>query len=508
MLNAGQYAEALRRFEPLLEPFPDNLDLRALRVEAYRALGQQEQAEPIVQSMVDRYETRAASETESAPLIAERAWFNLITRGHPQTALAYAQRAAEMEPDSDFVRRVLAACRVRTGQLEPASDVLKELRDRDVYAAVFLAEALFQLGEADAGAEALRSAVQQSRSGPAYRRARELAEQYEVSLPPTQGAEGAAEAVAQADLAALEMARSPERYVAVELRPAGPAVEVGEPVEVMATLTNVGDRAAPIGEWGLLTPTMSFDVVVGDRRLTRLPLLTWPTPRHLEPGRSVSATCRLDVSELDMLLARRPLEDVTLTVRPTLDPVTGPDGKVVSALPQVDVAPVTIVRRGLVRPADRDAIELWQQGWERSLNRLGDRLATGTLKERMLAARRVGALLSAGRAAALGEVTVPPAMRGKLLDEPVLALLERALSDESPAVRAEMLAALLNCPLDEPILRRLGRVFDDPDPLVRLRAAELIGASDTPDKQTPLRFLASDADELVRRMAELFLPHR
>jgi tetratricopeptide (TPR) repeat protein len=505
MLNAERYAEALRRFRPLLEQFPDNLDLRALCVEAYRAVGQRDDAEAVLQSMVDRYETRAATDGDSALLVAERAWFNLITRRHARTALAYAQRAAEMQGEDDFVRRVLAACRVRTGQFQAGLDVLKELRDRDVYAAVFLAEALFQLGEADPAAEALRSAVQQSRSGPAYRRAGELAEQYEVSLPPAPGADGAAEVVAEAELGALAMGRSPERYVAVELRAAAPAVEVGEPLEVTATLTNVGDRSVPIGEWGLLTPTMSFEVAVGDRRLSKLPLLSWASPRHIEPGNSVTATCRLDVAELDTLLARRPLDDVSLTVRPTLDPVTGPDGEVVSALPQVQVAPVSITRTGLIRPDDRDSVRLWQQGFEQLMDRLGERLATGTVEQRMLAARRVGALLSAGKAAARGEVTVPPAMRGRLSDEPVLALLERALGDDLPAVRAEMLKALLDCPLDESILHRLGRVFDDPDPLVRMRAAELLGASDTPDKQTPLRFLASDSEELVRRMAELFL---
>lgn len=490
MLNAEQYERAVDMFKPMLEQFDDHLDLHALLLEAIRNYSQtrQDEAAEILQSMADIYEAREADEGDSALPLAEIAWFTLITRRDPHMALQYAERAAEKDPNNGFVRRVLAASLVRSGEPAEARETLDQLKDRDIYSAVFLAEALFALDERDAAAEALRSVVRRSRSGPAYRQARELAREHDVSLPAAEDADATAEVIDGFDTNVLEMGHSPEKFVSIELDASSEQMPVGEPVTLKATLANIGDRDVTIGDWGLLTPTMSFEVEVGDRRFSRLPLLTWPAPRHLKPGTSVTASVRLDVGELDEMLTNGPLEEITLTVIPTADPIETADGQIRSALPQVTVKPVTIVRASLASAGDGAALQ-------QLMSHSQDRLAEGNVEQRMPIVRQIGSLLTA-RAISPGEY---PA-----LHEQLLAMMEKALVDESPAVRAEMLTSLQHAELDEPLLRRLGGIVNDASPLVRMRMAELLGASGEAQHRPVLRFLARDEHELVREMADLF----
>ncbi|MGC9455485.1 MAG: tetratricopeptide repeat protein [Phycisphaerae bacterium] len=480
MLNAEDHGRAVELFDPMLDRFDDNADLLALLVEAHRAVGQTDRADEMVASLRQLYADQSDQEELSAMLTAQLAWFLLITADQPQEALNRAAEALQQAGDDNFVRRVHAACLVRTGQPEQARQTLEELQDRDVYATVFLAEALFALGEPDAAADALRSVVGRSRSGPAYRQARELAERHDIALPAAEDADAVAEAIDGFDTGVLEMGHSPQQFVSVELTPQAGEVHVGEPIVLEAKLSNIGRRDVTIGDWGLLTPTMSFEVETDSQQFTNLPVLSWPAPRHLKSGESITTTVRLDVGELWERLARRHMEELTLTVRPTLDPIETADGTIQSALPQVKVEPVTVVRSPLAADARTDPAD-----------ELAAQFAQGSIEQRMLAARRVGTLLAAGAEA-------QPA------GDRLLALLEQALADESPAVRSEMLKTLQLLPLNESILRAVAPVINDPSPLVRMRAAELLGTDDPRQHQPVLRFMARDENELVRGMAELF----
>ncbi len=498
MLNAGMHAEAIRRFEPALEQFSEHLDLLALMVEAHRQTGDQDRAERTAERMLELYMPEEADEELSPQEQAELAWFHLMMLDDPPTAMEHAQRAAEDDPHDTFIRRVVAASVYRAGDPETARQPLEQLSDRDVYASVFLAELLFEAGESEAAAETLRSAVRRNRSGPAYRKARELAGREDIALPPAEQADETAAVIDRSDLGVLAMGRSPEEFVSAELSPTTESVQVGEPIVVEATLANIGDVDVTVGDWGLLAPRMSLEVELGEHRMTNMPLLRWPAPRRLAPGESVSASTRLDVAELEEMLARRPLERLTLTVRAVLDPVQTSDG-IASALPQLRVEPISIVREALVGN-HLDAQEAPVQITED----LRERLSEGSVEQRMLAARQIGSLLAAARRPR-EESPAPEWLESNETAEALLELLERALSDESPAVRAEMIAVLHACPPDEPIIARLGSAVTDASPLVRMRTAELLGVWDKAGNRPVLEFLAEDDDDLVRDMAGLFV---
>ena len=57
MLDAGRFQEALAKFAPMRERFPDNFDLKMLMVEAHQALGTKETPERIIQSIESRNNT-------------------------------------------------------------------------------------------------------------------------------------------------------------------------------------------------------------------------------------------------------------------------------------------------------------------------------------------------------------------------------------------------------------------------------------------------------------------
>jgi HEAT repeat protein len=170
--------------------------------------------------------------------------------------------------------------------------------------------------------------------------------------------------------------------------------------------------------------------------------------------------------------------------------------------------PVELTRRDLLGEIDRSSPEALRAGYQLALGRIVRRIRRGDLPARMLAARQVASLLAMVARAERREAKLPPAL-AKTVKKPVLlAMLRALLEDKSPVVRAETLTALGHMTIDRSILMLLGGLFDDPDPLVRMRAAELLGASKTPGRQTVLTHLSKDSDELVRRMASAFLPRQ
>ncbi len=506
LLDAGQAARAIERFPPQLKRFGISVDLQSLMIEAYRATGQDAKADEIVQQMEVYYSGKEAATSASESFTRELAWFYLVTRRQPLNALKYAELAARFDAADPFTQRVLGIAEL-LNERPGGEDRLKKLMDTDLYAAAFLARHYFSQGDRAAGTKAVQAGAKIGRGGPAFRMLSELAAKNGVEISPVPGSAEMKAAFAKESPKILEMALAPEKFLAVTLAPARESFAPGEPIYVDARLANIGDVDVPLGVWGLLSPTISLEVRLAQdakAAFVNLPLATWPAPRYLKPGQSVSTRIQLDVGRLERYLADHPLQDVSLIVTGMIDPIQR-NTKFFSSVPTVAASPATVVRASLVEPFDASRDGAAQAAWNRALGIVVYYLRKGTLPQRMMAARQVGSLLAMARGQERGQIEVPSPF-AKLVDKPVLlAMLKAALADRSPCVRAEALTALQGVSLDAGLLNLVAPAVDDRSSLVRFRAAELLGATGSDDHKSVLDYLANDSNEMVRLMAKALL---
>jgi len=506
LLDAGEAKKVAELLDAKKEVLTVSADLQALHIEAHRAAEDKQEVKRLVDVMDDLYKERAAAGEESHAFEAERAWFYVLTDRKPSLAIIHARRAVEADPDNALYQRILGAAELlmnRTGPGEGA-DRLEKLLGMDTYASVFLAEHHFGAGSKEKGEKALLAAAGLPRSGPAFRRLSAVARENGVTIPPAEGRDKAAKVVEAFDRRYLDLLLHPEKAVAVEMTLPGPTIECGEPIRLNATFQNVSQIDIPVGQGGLLRAALSVHVEVHDRggkqiaQVRSLPMVVWPVPRWLGAGRKRRASVRLDVAELDGILAVRPMDDVTLTLTGTLDPAA--DGS--SSMPSIKLAPLKIVRMGLLGAFDRGRPEQWRQAYAAALGRIVADLRRGDLARRMRAARRTGHLLTLARNIEIGKGSPPPLLAGKIDKLVLLSMMRALLADRSPAVRQEMVASLAHVRLDELTIGLLAPLIEDPSPVVRCRLAELLGVSDNRKHRTVLDVMAKDTDELVRAMAK------
>jgi len=515
LLDAGQAKKALEKLAPVAQKLGKNLDVRLLQVEAWQMLGDANQAQEVLRELTAAYEKKEAGASISPDFAREVARFYLVMLRRPEAALKYARQAERLAGEDPNVQKVLGAAELAGGDkgLAAAGEArLRKLLQKDAEAAAFLAEHYYASGAKEAGEKALQAGAAVTRRGPAFRRLAAIAGKQGVKLAPAPEQAGVLKVVESFDRRCLEMALAPEKFLRVTIRPVVPRVLPGEPVEVEATLENIGPVDLPLGDGGLVSPVMGLRVTVEGFTdvFTDVPMVIWPAPRYLGSGKAVTARARLDVGRLGDFLATRPLWDLTLKVEGILGPIQK-DTNFESWLPTVTIEPAKLVRQDLLEipdlsgQFDRGSAAAWPQAYQTALGYVVRDMKQGELPARVRAARQVGALLTLVQQIETKRLEAPKNLRGQATKPVLLTMLREVLKDPSPVVRSEMLAALGTAVLDGGILEQIAPAVSDPSPLVRFRAVELIGASGTAGRQTIVDFLVQDPDELVRLMASAFL---
>ncbi|MFB3893649.1 MAG: HEAT repeat domain-containing protein [Phycisphaerae bacterium] len=522
--QADMARKAIKIFEPLIEKYPQSVDLRSMLVEAYRAAGLPEKADAAVKDMEAAYVKKTKDAiTLSSNLAGEMAWFYVMTLPDPAKALDFAQKAESINATDADVQRVLGAAEL----LSPKADFRRKgferlgylARGGDNYSAVLLAEYDLANDDKTGFMEMARAVAGRGRSGPAFRRLCQLADGAGIDVPLARDARNMQEdlrkRLGQFDPRYLEVALAPDKYISVTIKPAPASVSVGQPLVVEAVLTDLSDLKIPLGDWGLFSPTIGFTALApqGDKAgpFKELPMAVWPAPRYLVKGQQpLSCKARLDVGALAAYLNCRPLEDVTITIESMVDPVQK-ESKFNSSLPSLRVEPVTITRTSLLTlapDADLTSDAGLVKAYTTMLGVITQKdILRGELPQRMLAARRVAALLSYAQAVEAGKATLPKALVGTFDRLTILAMFQALLKDPSATVRAEAITAMEGLAPDEHVVALVRPLVDDPSPLVRLRVAELLGANwpkRAVGQDKILEQLAGDADPQVKMMAGAF----
>ena len=154
-MSRSQMAEAVAEFETACRLQPDALPPRVNVALAYNALGQNEKAEASLRQALSLDPTNSAANLNLGMLLAEmgkmseaeqafRAAFKadpksgqaaynlgvLLSKEHPEEALTWCRRAAELRPENPQYGYTYAFYLYRAGQLDEALKVIRSVRQR------------------------------------------------------------------------------------------------------------------------------------------------------------------------------------------------------------------------------------------------------------------------------------------------------------------------------------------------------------------------------------------
>ena len=508
MLDANQPDKATGALEATSAMYVDNTDLESLLIEAYKSAGKATQAARLIEKLAKAYKSRETSGIPGNATLAELGWFYAVTQPDQYLSIIYARKAVDADANNPVYQRILGAAELAAGKVDQAVPRLAKLLGKDIYASVLLAERYEATGDKQKLREALFAGAPLAGGGPAARKLRKIAAKHHIALPVPKQRDPAQALLKDFPRDCLRMVDDPNNCVSVKLSTVGDGESLlcGDPVEVAATLKNVGAVDLPLGEMGVLNPRMALAAEVADAsgqtiaKTARLPLVVWPAPRYLSPGRTITCQVRLDVCELAAALGPHPLDDLTITVTGTVDPTV--DGA--SRLPNLTVAPLKIARRGLLGKVADDSPAGWLAAYKLALGRIVRDYRRGTLPERMRAARQIGSLLAFATRVQDSRIVPPGMLRGQTDRLVILAMFRAILSDKSPAVRAEAVASIHMVRPDELVVSLLGPRIQDRDPMVRCRVVELLAATGSKGNETIIDLMSNDPDPLVRQMANAF----
>ncbi len=166
LLDAGAAQKAIEVFVPLRKKLGDTAEIISLLAEAYAQVGQGEKASAMLNDLKLQLSDRESLQGKSPQALEECAWYYLINNVYPNAALGYARKAAKDMRDVDpGMELVLGAAELRAGDATAGEKVLKKLLDRDIYAAMFLAQYYYENRKPDDGKRAILMGAKLSQPG-------------------------------------------------------------------------------------------------------------------------------------------------------------------------------------------------------------------------------------------------------------------------------------------------------------------------------------------------------
>jgi len=508
---AGQIEQAAKKF-------PQSVDLKGLLMETYLAIEQKDKADEIAKAMKASYDERIKTATMTSDLADEIAWFHIVTMPDAKLALKYAQQAFKINDKSPTVLRVLGVAELMSDDEDVQKQGearLRKLTNIESFAGVFLAEHYERKGNPEGLAGAMEASASLGRSGPAFRRLQDLRFRMEkqgkklAALSEVPDFTKAKAVLDQFDARVLQLLSAPNQGLSITIAPVKDKILPGEPVELEATLTNIGPVPLPIGDPGLFNPVMEIVVRAGGEKdgtlFFNLPVFSWQAPRYLMTNQSLKARVRLDIGTLGQYLAARPFEEISLTVQGVLD-AEARGNNLISSLPTMKIETITFTRSNLLTMVEDfkpDTPASWKPAYETVLGTITQKqILRGDLTQRMLAARQVNSLLSAARHNELGDVKLPAPLATVVRKDVIQAMLQALIKDKSPAVRAEAVATTPEASMDQVTTTLLSLLMDDPSPMVRLWVLSTLGTADMKGKDRLLEKYSKDPDEIVQNLAQ------
>ena len=459
---------------------------------AASGLGQTDQAQSYLDSAEKVLFNRAQGNTDHLETAKQLSWFYLQDKPDPAKAMAWAQKAVDLDAEDSGAQLRLGLALLADGQTDEAKLKLEPLRESDPWARLGLVR-IFLSGEytPEQAQQELGEAISRHIGGWVGLATRELARAHNVDIP-VERLLGQLQANVTGQLGSpaelRDFYRHPQDYLYLKIQPNQASFNSGEPMLLNISLTNMGSLTITMGPGMMIEPRVVLSAQLSgglQRELKYYDFVSLYKKRALGPGEGINSTVRLDRGELRRLLRACPQETVTLKVSCILDPQAVGEDEYLPSLGGQMSKEVVLVRCGF-RPGPQ------------SMDRLYGLLKNGPVRDRIASAIILGDLVGNMQS----PKAVPEAGMPRTVDDHKVTAELIAFSQTSDwRVRAWLGEALRNVKLTPELSKALAEQIRDPHWLVRFMAVRAVGERGAGWQEILKRVAQADSDELVRQMA-------
>ena len=399
-------------------------------------------------------------------LLADIAWF--FAHYDPQEG--YAERLCQLilatEPNNVIARRAVGAILLRRQQYADAESFLAPVADKDVWAAIELAEVMKNAGQPERAVSQLKALTTRPANFEQRRLIRSMCSEWKVGVPATQPAIlNVQKLVAAFKSEKRDYPFHPEKYLSATVSVPGKSVQPGEPWWCTVRLANTTTFPIAIGSGMMIDPALLTLVETkGDRPRSSEGSLRVLLDRRLRlmPGEKVEYTQTLDIGAIRAGMIGTPqiLQDVQVTG--IINPRQAEDAQG-NEIWQTGIGGLKSAPVGFVRAQLRVSDEL--------MGRLLAQVRSGSTGDRILAMEQLAMLLgeqqhlASGRLRYMARPIDPDACRTA-----VLAMAD----DPNWYIRARLAECMRWFMLDSTTMPTAMKLLNDSHWLVRSMARRLL----------------------------------
>ncbi len=466
--------------------------LEAIAVSAARKMDDNQQIKEILQAG-EKAEKMLADNPASGDVTAEQlSWFYCFGWPNPEKALAWANRAYSVDPNSPSTRSIFAYALAMNKQTEPAAELVIDLYKSSQIAAVTMGVVQLAGQNKDSAIETLKVAVAMDPASFAAEKAKALlVENGSEYIPDTQP-----EVIIQAlrnEFGERVVPRfTPvDKIISAKLSLNGSEFFYGGEFGARLVVTNKSSEPLVISNDGIFKGNIRVDADVRGDITANIPKLISKKIRPsapIEPGYYAAIPLDLMTGSLRKLLLTYPQASVEIEFTAYLDPVVEADGKVRNAIRSIEPVRTVAKRQGVVLT-------------RKYLMQRLDVLSKGQVGQRLRATELFAGLLMEQYAMAKSKLSYRPVHVEQAL---LTGAIRRSLADEDWKVKLQTMAAMLLFPgpLDYDLTRAASENLNDSHWPVRMMALYLLSNLQGDSFKQVLDWTAKyDLSSFVRKMA-------
>ena len=476
-----------------------NLQIEVIAAKAAAKTGNTETAGRIIETA----EQKAIQAPVESVDYKSLAWFYCFIRKNTEKAVDYANKAYAAEPNSPVTAGLLACAMVDSNQLDTAKPLFENFPQTQF---ADFAKARFNLakGQKQSAVDSMRAAIDKDPGSIVTEQALMLLDEqksdyipiYDTNLITVAFKQSVGEQIIPEFL-------SPDRMLSFQLNIRGNRFVYGSDFAGVITITNNWYEPVVISEDGLCKGRILIDAnVTGDiiRRYEKIVLTTTRPSQPIEPGRSVTVPVRLYAGPLKQLLLNHPQASLNIRFTAYLDPVTTPNGNMISAIPGIMPATVNI---------ERPRTEITQDYLQNRFNSLAQDKQSPKIK----AAQLFAGLLMESREMANSPFNLAGGRQASYkfistdwINTMLESALTQCLTDSDWVVRTHSMAAIAELPLDYKLTNAVAAGLNDQHWPARMTAVWLLAQKQQGYNFTKVldHIAQYDDRDFVRNMAIAF----
>jgi len=438
--------------------------LEAIAGSAARKMGDSRQSREMLQAG-QKAEKMLTDNSVSGDVTPEQlGWFYCFASPNTEKALAWANRAYSVDPNSPATKSILAYALAMNKQMELAAELIVDLYKSNQIAAA--TRGLVQLAgqDRDGGIESLKAAVTMDPTSLAAEKAKALlVENGSEYIPDTQPEIIIQMLRTQFGERIVPRFTPVDKIISAKLSLNGSEFFYGGEFGAKLVVTNKSSEPLVISDDGIFKGSIRVDADVRGDITANIPKLISKKIRPsapIEPGYYAAIPLDVMTGPLRKLLLTYPQASVEIEFTVYLDPVVEANGKVRNAIRSIEPVRTVAKRQGVVLT-------------RKYLMQRLDVLSKGQVGQKLRASELFAGLLMEQYAMSKSKLSYRPVHVERAL---LTDAIRRSLTDEDWKVKLQTMAAMLlfPAPLDYNLTRAVSENLNDSHWPVRMMALYLL----------------------------------